>query len=112
VSHETKKIADVEMSAVQEQPPAWSTCEVASLFFSMYNLGEGELKQIVLEDPTSSLEKRSEAQIALKWREIKYFCQQKCPDYEPQEQLLIYLKSLLLSIEPKEGEESPYKAQL
>jgi hypothetical protein len=54
VSHQTKALSDVEMTtitAVQETTP-WTMCELASLTFMMYNMGEGDYKSIVLEDPT------------------------------------------------------------
>jgi hypothetical protein len=39
-------------------------CELASLAFMMYNMGEGDYKSILLEDPTGQIEKRSSDQIA------------------------------------------------
>lgn len=52
--------------------------------FSVYNLGETDLKSIIVEDPADPSHKRSEKEITSKWQQIKYFLQMKCPDHEPQ----------------------------
>jgi hypothetical protein len=42
----------------------WTKSELASLIFTMYQMGEGDWNNILLEDPSKQLEKRSPDSIA------------------------------------------------
>jgi hypothetical protein len=39
--------------------PPWTKSELASLIFIIYHMGEGDWKNILLENPSNQLEKRS-----------------------------------------------------
>ena len=82
LQNETEPKKDDETKVGDELP--WSLSELASLVFSVYNLGEADLKSIIVEDPADPSHKRTEKEITAKWQQIKYFLQIKCPDYEPQ----------------------------
>jgi hypothetical protein len=55
------------------QDDAWSVTELASLIYTVVHLGEGDWKSLLLEGQNPSSQKKLPHQIALKWRDIKFW---------------------------------------